>query len=51
MTIDMAVGLLCLTTACAETLNDTILGVDVCSSLPVPKVTPKIVPFSQTKTI
>ena len=34
------------TTASAETLSGTMLGVTVLPSLPAPKVAPKIVPFS-----
>ena len=37
---------LCVTMASTETLNVIILGVNCFPPLPVPKVTPKTVPFS-----
>ena len=44
----IGVSTLFVTTACTETLNGTILDVTSCPPVPVPKVTPEIVPFSQT---
>ena len=46
--LHMAASALFVTTASTETLKGTIWGVTVVTPLPVPKVTPKIVPFSKT---
>ena len=44
----MAVFTLFATSASTETPNGTIVGITCCPRLPVPKVTPKIVPLSKT---
>ena len=47
--VDIAVSTLFVTTFSTETLNGTIWGVTLFPLLPVPKVTPQIVPFSKKK--